>query len=359
MAEQGSSQEKTEDATPKRLRDARKKGQVAKSRDLNTVVILIAAFGAIAALSGHIADNLRLIMQKAFNIASKPEITNEELFLFGQDSFFAYLKTIAPYLGVVVFISIFISFLQIGPVFSAEPLKPQTKRLNMIQNIRNMFKITMLVELVKNILKVFLVFFLAYLTVKANLNNVVMTAAGTLPQTTAVATSIITSFLIKVFVCFIVIAIMDFGFQRWHYKKEMRMTKEEVKREYKQDEGDPLIKSHRRQLHQELAMSDVRNAVASSDVVVTNPTEVAVAVKYDESEMMAPQVMAKGQRLFAEMIREVATESGIPIMQNVPLAWALLELDVGDEIPEELYAAVAETLVIVYRMREETEGKVT
>lgn len=353
MADQSSSQEKTEEATPKRLRDARKKGQVAKSRDLNTVVILIAAFGAIVALRGYISELLRVIMINAFSISSKTEITNEELFLIGQNSFITYVKTIAPYLGILVFVALFIGFAQIGPVFSAEPLKPQLKRLNMFANIKNMVKMKTLVELIKNILKVFLVFYLAYLTVKGNLNNVVLTVSGTLPQSAAVAGHVISSFLIKIFICFIVVAIIDFGFQRYNYKKEMRMTKEEVKREYKQDEGDPLIKSHRRQLHQELAMSDMKTAVASADAVVTNPTEVAVAIKYDETQMMAPQVVAKGQRLFAEMIRETASEAGIPIMQNVPLAWALLELDVGDEIPEDLYAAVAEILVIVYKMKEE------
>lgn len=353
MADESSSQEKTEEATPKRLRDARKKGQVSKSRDLNTVVIIIAAFGAIAALKNFISDCLRSSMHAAFDFASKTEIDNEDLFLFAQHSFYIYVKAIAPYLGIVLFVSVFIGFLQVGPVFSAEPLKPQTKRLNMFQNLKNMFKVTMLVELVKNILKVFLVFFLAYLTIKNNLNEVVMTVMGTLPQSTAVATHILVSFLVKVFICFIVVAMLDFAFQRWHYKKELKMTKEEVKREYKQDEGDPLIKSHRRQLHRELAMSDMKRSVAASDVVVTNPVEVAVALKYNESEMMAPEIMAKGQRLFAEAIKEAAGEAGVPLMQNVPLAWALLELDVGDEIPEELYAAVAEVLVIVYRMKEE------
>ena len=352
MAEQGSSQEKTEEATPKRLRDSRKKGQVAKSRDLNTIVILIAAFGAIVALKGYIIDYLQAIMHNAFSISSKTEITNEELFLIAESSFITYIKTVAPYLVIVVSVAIFIGFAQVGALFSVEPLKPQTKRLNMFQNIKNMFKVTLLVELVKNIMKIFLVFFLAYLAVMDNLDQVVLSVAGTLPQSAEVAANIITSFLIKLFICFIVVAIIDFGFQRWHYKKEMKMTKDEVKREYKQDEGDPLIKSHRRQLHQELAMSDMKHSVAASDVVITNPIHVAVAVKYDETNMMAPQVMAKGQRLFADSIRETAIENDIPIIENVPLAWALLELDVGDDIPEELYAAIAEILVIVYRMRE-------
>lgn len=356
MADQGSSQEKTEEATPKRLRDARKKGQVAKSRDLNTIVILIVALASIVALRKHIYELLTSLMVRAFAITSKIEITNEELFLIGQSFFVTYVKTIAPYLLIVAVTAIFIGFFQIGPIFSTEPLKPQLKRLNMFENAKNMMKMKTLVELIKNVLKVFLVFFLAYLTVKENLNQIVLSVSGTLPQAASIAATVIISFFIKIFICFVVIALIDFSYQRYNHKKEMRMSKDEVKREYKQDEGDPLIKSHRKQLHQELAMSDMKQSVVASDVVVTNPTEVAVAIKYDESEMMAPQLMAKGQRLFAEMIRETAMEAGIPIMQDVPLAWALLELDVGDEIPEDLYAAVAETLVIVYRMKEEQGG---
>jgi len=357
MADQDTSQEKTEEATPKRLRDARKKGQVSKSRDLNTIVIVIAAFSAVAALRTYITEKLQFIMKNAFRIAEKTEIANEELFKIVEISFFEYVKTIAPYLGILVFVALFICFFQVGPVFSPEPLKPQLKRLNMFQNLKNMFKITLLVELTKNVLKVLLVFLLAYLTVKDNLSQLVLTVTTGLPQIASVAAHIIMSFLLKLFVCFIVIAMLDFAFQRWNYKKELRMTKDEVKREYKQDEGDPLIKSRRRQLHQELAMSDMKRSVAASDAVITNPTEVAIAIKYEEYEMMAPQIMAKGQRLFAEAIREAAAEANVPIIQNVPLAWTLLELDVGDEIPEELYAAVAEVLVIVYRMRDEQEGR--
>jgi len=352
-----SSQERTEEATPKRLRDARKKGQVAKSRDLTTVVILIVAFGAIAAMKSHIWNNIRVLMEKAFSFASRRQITGEELHLIGHDIFFGYIRTILPYLVIVFIAAVFIGFIQVGPVFSMEPLKFQPRRLNMFQNIKNMFKVTLLVELIKNIIKIVVVFYLAYSVVKGSLDQVIATVIGSLSQSAAVASSIITSFLIKVFVCFVAISIVDFGFQKWQYKKELRMTKEEVKREYKEDEGDPLIKSQRRRLHYELAMSDVKKAVAASDVVITNPIEVAVALKYDDREMMAPQVTAKGQRLFAEMIKEVAREYNVPIMQNVPLAWALLELEIGDEIPEELYAAVAEILVIVYRMREEEEKK--
>lgn len=352
MPSESSSQEKTEEATPRRLRDARKKGQVAKSRDVNTVVILIAAFGLLAALIGYIATAIQGSMKSVFEIASKADITNEELFLYGYQSFLIYLKTAMPFVVLIAIVALAVGFLQVGPIFSGEPLKPKMERLDMVQNIKNMFKVTTFVELLKNIAKVTLIFILAYTVLKDNMREVVMTVMGTLPQSAKVASHIVTIFLIKVFICFIVIAMVDLLVQRWQYKKQLRMTKEEVKREYKEDEGDPLIKSMRKRIYQEMTTTDVKQAVRTSDVVVTNPTELAVALKYDDKEMVAPQVVAKGQRLFADMIRETAKEYNVPVMQNVPLAWALNEFDIGDEIPENLYAAVAEVLIIVYRMKE-------
>ncbi|MFA4873962.1 MAG: EscU/YscU/HrcU family type III secretion system export apparatus switch protein [bacterium] len=355
MAE-SSSQEKTEEATPKRLRDAHKKGQVARSRDLNTIVILIGAFAIIAFMRGYMGDQMRSLMQGSFDLVSRRELTTEALLLDIQRNFMTYVKIGAPFLLAISIIAFAVSFFQTGPVFSADPVKPQPKRLNAVENFKNMFKMTAFIELLKNIAKISLIFLLAYLVIADSLREVVLTVAATPDQSTGVAIMMVTSFLMKVFVVFIAIALIDFAVQRWNYKKQLRMSKDEVKREYKQDEGDPLIKSMRRHLHQELAMGDVKQAVKSSDAVITNPTELAVAVKYDEKEMLAPQVLAKGQRLFAEQIREFAKEAGVPIVQNPPLAWTLIEIDIGEEIPEELYAAVAEILVIVYKLKREKEG---
>lgn len=355
MAE-ASSQERTEDATPKRLRDARKKGQIAKSRDLNTIVILIAATVVLFFMKDYIGDKFRGLMVSTIDLVARKDLSTEALFLHGQYNFYQYLKIIVPFGLAMIVVSIAVGFFQIGPIFSGEPMKPQMKRLNAVENLKNMFKITTLIELLKNIAKISLIFLLAYLVITDSLREVVLTVKATPDQSIALAARMVAEFLAKVFVVFIIIAIIDLFVQRWQYKKQLRMTKEEVKREYKQDEGDPLIKSMRRQLHQELAMGDVRQAVKSADAVVTNPTEVAVAIKYDDKEMAAPQVLAKGQRLFADMIRGYAEEFGIPIVQDVPLAWTLLELDIGDEIPEDLYAAVAEILVYVYRLRRERES---
>jgi flagellar biosynthetic protein FlhB len=356
MSSQDSSQEKTEDATPKRLRDARKKGQVARSKDLNTIIILIVAFAMIIALRGYMGQQFRGLMESSFDVATRADLTTEHLFLMTRQSFYTYLRIIMPFMFVFAAVAFFIGFVQSGPIFSGEPMKPQFKRLNLVENVKNMFKVKTLVELLKNVVKIGLIFLLAYMVVKDSLNDVLSTVQGTPEQSMAVAGKVLVAFMIRVFIVFLAIAIIDVFVQRWDYKKQMRMSKDEVKREYKQDEGDPLIKSMRRQLHQEMAMSDTRGSVKSADAVVTNPTELAIAIKYDDKEMMAPQIMAKGQRQFAQTIREIAEEEGVPIIQNPPLAWTLIELEVGDEVPEELYTAVAEILVIVYKMKNENQG---
>ena len=355
MAGQDTSQEKTEEATPRRLREARKKGQVAKSSDVNTIIILIAAFALIAVLIKYISKLLQSSMISCFEFASKTDILNEEMFQHAREAFLVYIKSAIPFVGLVALVAIAVGFAQVGPIFSSEPMRLKMDRLDMIQNLKNMFKMTTFVELIKNVAKVTLIFILAYTVLRDNMRMVVMTVMGTLPQSTAVAGHVIAIFLIKVFICFIIIAFVDLAVQRWQYKKQLRMTKEEVKREYKEDEGDPLIKSMRKHLYQEMIMSDVKQAVKKSDVVVVNPTELAIAVKYDDKAMVAPQIMAKGQRLFADQIREYAREFNIPIMRNVPLAWALIEFDIGDEIPENLYQAMAELLIIVYKMKDESK----
>jgi flagellar biosynthesis protein FlhB len=358
MAEGGDqgSQEKTEEATPRRMREARKKGQVAKSRDLNTIVILIVAFGTVAALFGYIGDQLMQILDQVFMVTQQKTVLNRELFAHIQTASYLYVSAIAPYLAIVVFTALMVGFLQVGPIFSTETIKMQAKRLNIVENVKNMAKIKTLIELIKNVAKLSIIFLIAFVVIRNRVGAVLRTMTGTPQEGAAVAADVVMSFLFWVCVAFVLIAIIDLFVERWDYKKKLRMSKDEVKREWKQDEGDPMIKSTRRELHRELAMGDTRSAVAAADAVITNPTELAIAIKYDDHEMVAPQILAKGQRLFAQTIREIAEEVGTPIMQNVPLAWALIELEVGDEIPEALYSTVAELLLIVYRMRDDHEG---
>ena len=356
MPQEGS-QEKTEDATPKRLRDARKKGQTYKSKDLETVMVLIAAFGSLVVSRSMMWRELKNLMELTFKSIGKSEITLSLISQLVQASLITLIKVSLPVLATVTLVAALVGFLQVGAIFSVDPLMPQTKRLNAIENLKNMFKPKIFFELAKNIFKIVLVFLIAYFVLKGMLEPFLLSVTVPLEGSAKLASMVIVRFLIRFFIFFIMIAILDLMMQRREFMKNLKMSKEEVKREYKEDEGDPLIRSHRRQLQMVMAMGDVRQQVKSSDVVITNPTHLAIAIKYNKEEMTAPQIVAKGQRLFAEHIRELAKEFGIPVVRNIPLAWSLIELEIGDEIPESLYYTVAEILTFVYRLKTDQEGK--
>lgn len=356
---QDSGQEKTEEATPKRLREARKKGQVPKSRDVTTIVVLICVMGFLGFAAGWIGLQIRELMKLAFDAAStKGALEGAQMMTLGKASLMVLAKIILPF-GLIAMVSaIAAGFLQVGAVFALEPLKPQLKKLNALEGIKNWFKAQTFIELVKNVAKMVVVFYLAYSTLAGEISTVLRTTNIPIDDAASLAGGLIFRFVIKVCVAFFIISVIDFMVQKKQFMKQMRMTKEEVKREYKQDEGDPMIKSQRRQIHREMVFSDVKTAVKTSDAVVTNPTHVAVAIKYDRAEMIAPEIMVKGQRAFADMIKKLAEEENIPIIRNIPLAWALFDLEEGQEIPEELFEAVAEILAYVYRLKQaQEEGK--
>lgn len=356
MADSNSSQEKSEKPTPKRLRDARKKGQVAHSKDLETVMIFLAAFAVIAVSVGYMSNQFKELMDVAFKAVSHGDPQMDEVYHIGKMAFFTAIKASAPILGVLMVVAALVGFLQVGPVFSLEPLKPQLKKLNMIENLQNMFKPKTFIELFKNIFKIVVIFLIAYLVLKSMLEPFLLTVTVPLEGASRLGGMVLTRFLIRFLIMFMLIALLDLVVQRKEYTKNLKMSKEEVKREYKEDEGDPLIKGQRRQIHQEMAMGDARQNVKKADAVVTNPTHLAIAIKYDKNEMVAPQIMAKGQRLYAEFIKDLAKEFDVPIIRNVPLAWSLIELEIGDEIPEKLYVATAEILTFVYQLKEEKKS---
>lgn len=346
------SQEKTEDATPKRMREARKKGQVAKSRDLTTLFVMIVVFSVIAMTAKSVTKELRDLMDFVFKVVDQPEITLHDITEAGAAAFVVLCKVLAP-----IFLSGFVSalvmgFIQVGPLFTTEPLSPKFEKLNPIEGFKNMFKMQTFVELLKNIVKLGLVFYIAYSTISKSLSDVLLSSHIDVVDSVTLTGEIVYSFFIKISVVFFAIALVDMGFQRWNHQKNMRMSKEEIKREYKEDEGDPHVKHERRRLHREMVFGDARKNVKKADAVVSNPIHVAVAIQYNREEMAAPEITIKGQRNFAELILEIAREENIPIVRNIPLAWSLLQLEVGDAIPEDLYEPVAEVLSFVYELKE-------
>lgn len=350
------SQEKTEQPTAKRLREARKKGQVFKSKDFEAVAVFIGVFVGIAFTHNYIYSELSKLMEEVFRAVGSQTLDSGEIFRLGKLSFVALIKTTGPIVLIAMLMAAVVGYLQVGSVFSMEPVKPQMKKLNAIENFKNMFKPKMFIELIKNIFKLAVIFMIAYSVLKGMLEPFLMTVTAPIEGTSTLGGMILTKFFIRFLIVFLLVACLDIVLQRKEYIKNLKMTKEEVKREYKEDEGDPMIKGARRQLHMEMAMGGGTPAkVKNADAVVTNPTHIAIAIQYDKANMVAPQVVAKGQRLYAEYIKDLAKQYDVPIIRNVPLAWSLLELEIDDEIPEQLYVAVAEILTFVYKLKEDQE----
>ncbi len=352
MAGGDSSQEKTEDATPRRLREARKKGQVPKSKDISMIFVMIVVFMAFSMSLKYVGGEFKRYFTACFTALQNPVIDGSLILDLGKAGLMTLAKALAPLFLSGFFVAALVGMAQVGPIFSGDPLAPKPERLNPIEGLKNMFKVVTLVELAKNMAKLFVVFYIAYITIKKYINPIMGTSRLDVFSSAKLTGDFIFEFFIKVCICFVIIAVLDYAVQRWNFMKNMRMSKDEVKREYKQDEGDPHIKGERRRLHREMAFGDVKKAVKKADVVVTNPIHVACVIEYNREEMGAPTLTAKGQRLFAQAIIDMANEEGVPIIRNIPLAWSLVHLEVGDEIPEEIYEAMAEVLTLVYEMKE-------
>ena len=350
--------EKTEEATPKKLRDARKKGQVAKSTDLIITFLFIGTFGILFALGAKIGKNIQLFMNGCFTSIEIYEPQNYFATLSGisKEAFMTFVKCLAPVAMTAFIIALALGYFQVGFLFALEPLKPNLKKLNPIEGIKKKFQLRSFMELIKSSIKLFLALLMAYLAVKASFKDIYLSINFSIIDSIKLYAYILKKIVMRVGLIFFAVAIIDFYYQKWQYKKDMRMTKDEVKREYKQEEGDPLIKSMRKQVHMEIAMHNMIQEVKNADAIVTNPTKIAVAIRYDEKEMNAPQVVAKGRNLWAKKIIEIAKKYNVPIMRNIPLAHALNKLEIGEEVPEELYEAVAEVLIFVQKLREQEQA---
>ncbi len=355
MADDGGTGEKTEEPTPQKLRQAREKGQVAKSQDIIQATAFVGVFSVLGLSIGWIASSLMSFMTNAFSTGSRYPSTISIAHVM-EDGLWTMLAVIAPALGAAFVFGVVGNYLQIGFLFTAEPLKPDPKKLNPFTGAKNLFSKKKLVEALKQILKFLLVSYVAYTALKSARREIILTARMDLYSILAVGGRVIFDIVVRVGGLFFVIAAADFFWQRHVFKKDMMMSKYDIKQEYKQSEGDPQMKSERKALAQELIMQGSSENVAKADAVITNPAHIAVAIKYDEESGGAPKIVAKGLRKNAERIKEIARHNNVPIMRNIPLAQALNELDLDEEIPEELYEAVAEVLNFIYEMKE--SGKI-
>lgn len=348
--------EKTERPTEKRLRDARRKGQVARSQDFTSSLLLIAAvlvfWLAGKWMTGSLTTMMRGQVQQAATFKGEIDKAYALAALFAGVK--AMAATLLPLFIVLLICALVISYLQVGPVFSFEPVRPNINKLNPGEGLKQkFFKARPYIELLKTLLKIVVAVVVVGTVLWGARRDVVQLTHQPPPRVASFTLSLIFEIGLKVGLAFLALGIADYFLQRFLFLKEMKMTKQEVREEYKETEGDPLIKSMRRQRHREILMQSMMAAVRRADVVVVNPTHVAVAIQYDRTAMSAPVVVAKGAELMAAQIREIAKEADVPITRDVPLARALYELEIDEEIPEELYESVAVVLRWVYQLAQE------
>lgn len=344
--------EKTEQPTPKKLRDARKKGQVAQSKEVISAAVLIGIFGFLWSNLGHYVQSLQEVLEMPLGLYDMAfEDAIKKLFdLLLKEATLLVL----PLFGVAVVMALLAGFAQVGVLLSLQSIKPDLKKLNPGQGIKKIFSIKNVIELVKSIIKIGFLGTLLYVVIKGGLRDLMKVPYCEIYCLTDVLTALLKQVVLYTSTAFIIIAAADYAFQRFQYIKQLKMSKDEIKQEYKEMEGDPEIKGKRRSLQQELAMgSGLEQKVKKSSVVVTNPTRRAIALYYNEGETPLPVVTAKGENLIAKRIIEIAQQQGIPIMENVPLAHDLMEqAEVDQYIPSDLIAAVAEVLRWVQELQQ-------
>lgn len=342
--------EKTEEPTAKKKSKAKQKGQVAKSQEINSAFVVLAAFVALEKMGGSIYKDLKAFM--VFSFTNLPDsLTVEGLLRLFLEIGYVLSKTALPIMLTIMAVALIINVYQVGLNFTTEPLSPNFGKLNPINGMKRFFSKRVLVELFKSIFKVVVIGYFIYDFLKDEMFYLPRLIFSDLSGTMELLASLIFSLAYQICKVLIVLGFMDFAYQKWDHKENMKMSKQEVKDESKQADLDPAIKSKIRQKQMAMAMQRMMQEVPKADVVVTNPTHYAVALKY-EAGMTAPVVVAKGQDLVARRIKEIAKEAHVVIVENKPLARALYSTaEVGDLVPQELYQSVAEVLAYVYRLK--------
>jgi flagellar biosynthesis protein FlhB len=350
MAE--NAQERTEQATPKRLEEARRKGQIPRSRELSAAAVTLVGGAALYLLGGQITGQMAEMMRRGLAL-SRDEATDSTFMLPALSNAAADgLWLSMPVLGLITLAAIIAPLALGGWSFAGQAMMPQFSRLNPIEGIKRMFAMRSLVELAKAMAKFGVVAVIATIVLWNDAPALMALGREPLQQAIGHAVQLSGKALLVISAGLLIIAGIDVPYQLWQYAKQMRMSREEIREEYKESEGSPEVKGRIRQLQQEVARRRMMQEVPKADVVVTNPTHFAVALKYDEKRMRAPIVVAKGVDVIAAKIREVAGENAVPIFEAPPLARVLYRnVDIGDEIPATLYVAVAQILTYVFQLK--------
>lgn len=354
FAKEGPGGEKTEDATSKRLKDVREEGNVAKSREVVTMGTLFCLFICLRFAMGFVGNRLLRYFSDFYMLI--PRYAQDGVDIAG----ISYLITkgiiglcivALPFLLFGAVISFFSNSLQFQFKVTTKPLQPKLTKLNPINGFKRMFSLNTFIELIKSIIKIFFIGYIAYGVLSEHAKDVFLIYDMSLNQSILLMYDIVLELLWKICLFFVVIAAADLKYQRWKFKEDNKMTKQEVKDEYKNQEGDPKIKGQQRQRMMQASQRRMMAAIPEADVVITNPTHFAVALAYKSGEAQAPVVVAKGADFLAGRIKDIAKENHVDIVENKPLARMLYyNVELGAEIPPELYQAVAEVLAYVYQL---------
>ncbi|HUN65399.1 MAG TPA: flagellar biosynthesis protein FlhB [Bacteroidota bacterium] len=352
-------QEKTEQATPKKKEDTRKRGKVARSAELNSAVILMVGLFILSFSGPMVIGHLTDVFRSSLGSAGVTQVNVENLREIALQQVGGMTLALLPVFAGLLLIGIGISVAQVGFMISAEALTPRFENINPLSGLRKMFfSQRTIVEVLKNLLKVVIIAAIAYYAVRNLVNGAFELMNGDVPS---IADAIVSGSLgigLKIGLAFLGLAALDYFYQRYQYEQDLRMTKQELKEESKQTDGDPIVKSRIRLLQRRIAYRRMMHDVPKADVVVTNPTHYAVALKYDAEKMSAPKVVAKGADHMAQRIREIAAEHHVPIVEDRMLARTLYQtIDIGEEIPEKLFQAVAQVLAYIYRLKHAKPGK--
>ncbi len=350
--------DKTEAPTQRRREEAREQGQIARSADLTAAALLLGFLLLMNSFGPNLIKALKSVM---LELLSSNSLSNLDASNIGPTilrSFIAAAGAAAPLLVGGVIVAIVANLLQVGLFFSGQRLQPNLEVLNPLRGLGRIFQSENLVHLVINLLKLSLVGLLAWSAVNQRIGQIISIQQLTYMQAFGLGASIVYAVGLRIAVLLLVLAIIDYTHHRLKTERELRMSKQEVKEEMRRMEGDPKIKQRRRQIALQMASKRLAKDVPTADVIITNPTHFAIALKYDATNMHAPKVVAKGQDLLAQRIREIAIAHGIPIIERKPLARALYRLvEVGKEIPEQFYSAVAEILAYVYELTGKLRNK--
>lgn len=354
MAEE-SGQEKTEKATSRKRSKAREEGQVAKSQEIASVLVLLVGMSVLYVFGYLFYPQALKVLEQHLGFEPISNFDKDVCLALLKQNTVSFFLLLLPVMGAVFVTAFAANLFQVGFQISTKGITPKLSKVDIIKGFGRIFSLKSLMELLKSIVKLTIIGTVAYFAIKGEMGALIKLHNATVAYIFLYILQGIFKIFIWVLLIMMIVAILDYSYQKWQFEKDLRMTKQEVKEEHKETEGDPQVKSRIRSIQLQAARKRMMQQVPKADVVVTNPTHLAVAIKYDPLAMAAPTVIAKGAGLIAERIKSIASEHKIPVMENKELARNLYKLlDVGDQIPSEFFRAVAELLAYVYKLKGKT-----